>query len=60
MTFSLSLHYEVVIIFKWISDMSEHWGVSHELPVLVVSRLLLLRWIIDLDLQIHHSVGQVL
>jgi hypothetical protein len=42
--------------------MGEYWGmVAHELPMLVEWRvLLLLGWIIDLGLQIHHSVGQVL
>jgi hypothetical protein len=34
--------------------------VTHELPMLVEGRLLLHRWIVDLGLQIRHSVGQVL
>jgi hypothetical protein len=34
--------------------------VTHELPVLVAGRRLLHRWIVNLGLQIRHSVGQVL
>jgi hypothetical protein len=34
--------------------------VTHELPVLVAGRWLLHRWIVDMGLQIRHSVGQVL
>jgi hypothetical protein len=35
---------------------------AHELPVLVQGclLLLLLRWIVDLSLQVGHSIGQVL
>jgi hypothetical protein len=44
--------------------MGEHWQtVAHELPVLVHRRRLLwwwLRWVVDLGLQVGHSVGQVL
>jgi hypothetical protein len=43
--------------------MGEHWRtMAHELPVLVHGRLLLgwLRGVVDLGLQVGHSVGQVL
>jgi hypothetical protein len=36
------------------------WTLALELPVFVPGRLLLLRWIVDLGLQVGHSVGQVL
>jgi hypothetical protein len=34
--------------------------VAHELPMLIVRCLLLLGLIIDLGLQVHHNVGQIL
>jgi hypothetical protein len=44
--------------------MSEHWRMmARELPVLVHGRMLLwwwLRGVVDLGLQVGHSVGQVL
>jgi hypothetical protein len=50
-----------ILSFKRINSMSEHGGmVTHELPVLVAGRWLLHQWIVDLGLQIRHSVGQVL
>jgi hypothetical protein len=39
-----------ILGFKWISSMSEHQGVvTHELPVLVVGRRLLHRWVVSLS-----------
>jgi hypothetical protein len=52
---------QLILSFKRISGISEHRGVvTHELPVLVAGRWLLHRWVVDLGLQIRHSVGQVL
>jgi hypothetical protein len=53
-----------IISIKRIGSMGENWRtVAHELPVLVHGRRLLWWWlrrVVDLGLQIGHSVGQVL